>query len=266
MTGPAPWSGRLPWDDPGFSERMLAEHLSQQHDLASRRLPTIDEHVAWIHEEVLDGEPSDVVDLCCGPGLYTHRLAALGHTCTGIDFSPAAIRHARRIAERDGVACAYRREDVLEADTGVGRDLVMLLFGDLDTFPPDDAARVLASAGRALDPGGTLLLEVHVRAVVEAMGTAPPGREEVAAGLFSPEPHTLDTSGWWDPETGIAVRRFRVTAPPAAAVDHIVTTQARDAAGYAPMLEAAGFESPARYESFGSAADPAFVVLASRRR
>ena len=41
---PAPWSegDNIPWDDPEFSERMLAEHLSQEHDLASRKSQTID--------------------------------------------------------------------------------------------------------------------------------------------------------------------------------------------------------------------------------
>ncbi len=35
---PAPWfeGDNISWDDPDFSERMLAEHLSQEHDLASR--------------------------------------------------------------------------------------------------------------------------------------------------------------------------------------------------------------------------------------
>ena len=45
------WSGayKIPWNDPDFSERMLAEHLSQDHDLASRRCVWIDRQVAWIH-------------------------------------------------------------------------------------------------------------------------------------------------------------------------------------------------------------------------
>jgi hypothetical protein len=43
--GPAPWSegDNIPWNDPEFSERMLTEHLSQEHDLASRRSETIDQ-------------------------------------------------------------------------------------------------------------------------------------------------------------------------------------------------------------------------------
>ena len=33
---PEPWAEgeKIPWDDPGFSRRMLEEHLSQAHDAA----------------------------------------------------------------------------------------------------------------------------------------------------------------------------------------------------------------------------------------
>ncbi len=87
-----PWAGayKIPWQDPAFSRRMLAEHLSQAHDLASRRLAWIDRQVAWIDETVLGGRPADILDLGCGPGLYCHRLAERGHRCRGIDFGPAA--------------------------------------------------------------------------------------------------------------------------------------------------------------------------------
>ena len=46
-----PWveGEKIPWHDPDFSRRMLAEHLTQQHDAASRRFDKIDRHVAWIH-------------------------------------------------------------------------------------------------------------------------------------------------------------------------------------------------------------------------
>jgi hypothetical protein len=48
--GPAPWSegDNIPWDDAGFSERMLAERQSREHDLASHRSETIDQQVDWV--------------------------------------------------------------------------------------------------------------------------------------------------------------------------------------------------------------------------
>ena len=44
---PEPWAEgeKIPWNESGFSRRMLLEHLSQEHDWASRRATTIQKHV-----------------------------------------------------------------------------------------------------------------------------------------------------------------------------------------------------------------------------
>ncbi|HCR3185545.1 TPA: SAM-dependent methyltransferase, partial [Morganella morganii] len=39
---------KIPWDEPAFSQRMLANHLSQDHDWASRRQEIIEQQVEWI--------------------------------------------------------------------------------------------------------------------------------------------------------------------------------------------------------------------------
>ena len=106
---PKPWEegDNIPWNEPEFSQRMLREHLSQAHDAASRRVEIIDRQVNWIHQVVLGGKPSKILDLGCGPGLYASRLTRLGHTCTGIDFSPASIRHARETASQNGLTIHY---------------------------------------------------------------------------------------------------------------------------------------------------------------
>ena len=74
---PEPWSEgeKIPWNDLEFSERMLEYHLAQEHDLASRRYEIIDRHVDWIHKKL--GKPSKILDLACGPGLYSIRLTRL---------------------------------------------------------------------------------------------------------------------------------------------------------------------------------------------
>ncbi len=50
---PQPWAEgeKIPWDEPGFSARMLKEHLSQAHNAASRRFEIVDLQVAWIQDE-----------------------------------------------------------------------------------------------------------------------------------------------------------------------------------------------------------------------
>ena len=92
------WRGdyKIPWDDTEFSRRMLVEHLAQEHDLASRRTEWMDKQVAWIHDHLLGREPARLLDLGCGPGFYSHRLAARGHHFRGIDFGPASIEYAQQ--------------------------------------------------------------------------------------------------------------------------------------------------------------------------
>ena len=83
---PTPWveGDNIPWQDPAFSERMLVEHLSQEHHLASRRTLSIEAHVRFIERQLPGLDHTHILDLGCGPGLYLHRLARRGHRDVGI--------------------------------------------------------------------------------------------------------------------------------------------------------------------------------------
>jgi SAM-dependent methyltransferase len=80
---------KLFWDDPHISKGMLATHLDPTIDLASRRPETIDRTVAWIVETLDLGPGDSVLDLGCGPGLYTQRFAQWGLRVSGMDYSRA---------------------------------------------------------------------------------------------------------------------------------------------------------------------------------
>jgi SAM-dependent methyltransferase len=175
---------KIPWNDPDFSRRMLKEHLSQAHDAASRRAHIIHQQVVWIHEQVLGEKASTVLDLGCGPGLYTARLAALGHTCTGIDFSPASIEYARQHG-----GGTYILADVREAEFGTGYDLAMMIFGELNAFSKSEAEAIVNRAYAALKPGGRLLLEPHPYQAIEKIGKALPNWYSARSGLFSDQPY-----------------------------------------------------------------------------
>jgi len=209
---PTPWSegDNIPWDAPDFSERMLAEHLNQEHDLASRKSATIDEHVDWIFSKVLDGAPARVLDLGCGPGLYAHRLSARGCEYVGLDFSPASIRHAMQVAEEKGLRCRFIHADVRDEDFGDGFDLVMMIFGQLNVFPRPRAMEILTKAHAALAPGGRLLLEVQVAEQIQKGGEAGPSWYSAPTGLFSETPHLVLQENFWDAEARASTSRFMV--------------------------------------------------------
>lgn len=242
---PIPWQegDNIPWNEPAFSQRMLAEHLTQAHDRASRRSHIIDHHVAWIHDDVLHEQPSRILDLGCGPGLYANRLAALGHRCVGIDYSPASIAYAQEQSRQAGLTATYRQEDIRAAEYDDGFDLVMLLFGELNVFSRDNANHILTKAFAAMRPGGQLLLEPHLYHTLvpapEAMNTwfTSPG------GLFAPDPHLVLMEKHWDELTSIlTIRYYIIDATTAAVTRYAQSMQAYTEIEYRELLSAVGFE------------------------
>ncbi len=281
---PEPWSsgGKIPWDDPAFSARMLREHLSQDHDRASRRADKVDRHVQWIHNDLLAGRPGRILDLGCGPGFYTTRLAKLGHACVGIDFSPASIEYARSEADRENLPCDYRRQDLREGRFGQGFQAALLIYGgqgfqaalliygEFNTFPRQDAARVLKEVRNALVPGGVLVLEVHTDATVRELGRQSLTWFTARQGLFSSEPHLCLRECSWSEKHLVATERYFVIDVATADVEQYVsTTQAYSDSEYASQMRDQGFEQVERYGSLeGSASnqDEGLFVLVSRAR
>jgi SAM-dependent methyltransferase len=266
---PEPWAegDKIPWSDPAFSERMLAEHLSQAHEAASRRSGLIEAQVVWLHENLMSAEPGRVLDLGCGPGLYATRLAALGHSVTGLDFSPASIRHARSLATDLGVNATFELADIRNAGFGTGYDLVMLIYGELNVFTRPDGASILGRAYRSLRPGGRLLIEPHTLAAVEAQGRAAPTWRTAERGLFSERPHLLLEESFWDEAQSVATHRwFVVDAASGEVARHVETMQGYRDDEYDALLEEAGFGDVARVSGWPEAAAHAGVLFALTAR
>ena len=247
-----PWSegDNLPWDDPAFSERMLAEHLSQQHDRASRRAATIDAQVRFLarqvnHEashELSHENAARVLDLASGPGLYLHRLARLGFRCHGIDFSPAAIRHARRVAAGEALDCTFEQADLRQADLGRGYALVLLVYGQVNVFPRPVARDILSRAHAALAPGGTLVLEPQTPEAVRATGHGDATWTSARSGLFAAGPHLLLEERFWDAPSRTATERWHVVHADTARVErYAMSTCSYDARELVDLLAAIGF-------------------------
>ncbi|MDE2219465.1 MAG: class I SAM-dependent methyltransferase, partial [Gammaproteobacteria bacterium] len=68
-----------------------------------------------------------VLDVGCGTGRWSRRLAARGADVTGIDFSPTMIAMAGRLAGLEGVArkCRFAVQDLSAMEMGERFDVVL---------------------------------------------------------------------------------------------------------------------------------------------
>lgn len=149
------------WTDPYISEQLLQVHLNPDIDLASRKKSTIENTVKWILENKKSNEKLNVLDLGCGPGLYTELFAKNGHEVTGIDISKNSIDYAIKSAKDKGLDIDYQNVSYLDVDLGQEKyDLVVLIYTDLGALLPIEREKLLASIFRTLKKGGTFIFDI----------------------------------------------------------------------------------------------------------
>lgn len=148
------------WDDDHISAQMLAYHLDPVSYPASRPHAFIDASAGWL-VEALDLAPHDrLLDLGCGPGLYSTRLARLGVHVTGVDVSRRSLAHARETALHERLPADFRRANYLIDDLGGPYDAAILVYEDYCALSPEQRVELLRRTHDALRPGGLFAMDI----------------------------------------------------------------------------------------------------------
>lgn len=126
---------------------------------------------------------SSILDVPCGDGRLSLRLAARGHAVVGVDLAEAEFEHARRAAVGLALAPRFVRGD-LRALPDVGTVDAVLSWGNsFGYLTPADTARSLAGMHRALRGGGRLVLESLTVAESLLVGGVEPEAEYAFGGI-----------------------------------------------------------------------------------
>jgi SAM-dependent methyltransferase len=150
-------------DDPGFDAQGLfdEDYLYFYADALGDERSDAETELLW---RLLELEPGmEVLDLACGHGRITNRLAARGCRVTGLDATPLFLDLARRDAADRGVDVDFVEGD-MRALPWTGRfDRVVNWFTAFGYFDDAGNRQVLTEVARALRPGGRFALEVQHR-------------------------------------------------------------------------------------------------------
>ncbi len=120
-----------------------------------------DAEVAFIERALGLTEPCDLLDLCCGPGRHSVRLARHGHRVTGVDISAYHLEAAAAQAAEFGVDVAWREADMRQ--TGLAdssQDAAINMFSAFGYFDDEGNQRVLEEVARVLRPGGRFFIDL----------------------------------------------------------------------------------------------------------
>lgn len=148
------------WDDEHISKCMLAAHLDPDNDPASRNHRFIDKSVNWIAGLMPPGEHPALLDLGCGPGLYTERFARLGYRVTGIDISGRSLDYAKATARDHQLSIDYHNMDYRNISYEEAYDVITLIYCDFSVFSDEDRSGLLQRIYKALKPNGKFIVDV----------------------------------------------------------------------------------------------------------
>ena len=197
------------WDDSHISKGMLEAHLNPEHDAASRKAETINKEIERLVSSGILKQGNRVLDLGCGPGLYSSRLCENGMKVTGVDISKRAIDFAIRYAAEKGLDIDYRCNDFFDIDYCSEFDAVLQIYGELCTFSDEKRDELLAKIHEALKGDGLFIFDVSTRA--QRMKEGLRNRWYVSdGGFWRPRRHLVLEQGFDYPEHDVWLDQYVV--------------------------------------------------------
>ena len=197
-------SGGSIWRDPHIQRQLLAVHLDDSTAAATRSPQAVRRTIDLVTAGLAPG--AAVLDLGCGPGLYTQQLADDGFDVTGVDFNGASIEYARKRARG---RVQYVEADYTRDLPAGPFDLAMLIYLDFGTHLPQVQRALLGEVCRRLRPGGRLVLDYLEAAVADRHRPGRGWEASATSGFWAPGPHLVLSQTTVEPRT--LAQRIRYT-------------------------------------------------------
>ena len=105
---------------------------------------------------------SKVLDVACGTGEFSVRLAEKGYSVTGVDLSDEMLAIAKVKADQSGVVIPFYQQNMVELDMGEQFDSIVIFCDSLNYLHTEsDVQSTFQQVYEQLKPGGLFMFDVH---------------------------------------------------------------------------------------------------------
>lgn len=148
------------WNTPQISNFVLETHLNESLQGGSKSEEFIEESIDFIKSIAPHNQYNKILDLGCGPGLYSNKLAQAGYDVTGVDISKASIDYAQSQADKNvDLNLQYYHNDLFDYNINSSQDLVLLIYQLYGTFDSQDREKLLHKIYNNLSENGLLIID-----------------------------------------------------------------------------------------------------------
>ena len=105
---------------------------------------------------------SKVLDVACGTGEFSVRLAEKGYSVTGVDLSDEMLAIAKVKADQSGVVIPFYQQNMVELDMGEQFDSIVIFCDSLNYLHTESEVQsTFQRVYEQLKPGGLFMFDVH---------------------------------------------------------------------------------------------------------
>ncbi len=148
------------WDDPYVSKQMLDIHLNEEYKSASKPFDVIKKESNFIINYTNMNNNTKLLELGCGPGLYSNEFAKTNAFITGIDISENSLNYAINSVSSKYKNTCFIKKNYLELDFNKEFDIATLIFYDFCALNPEEQIIFLNNVYNSLKDDGLFILDV----------------------------------------------------------------------------------------------------------
>ena len=178
------------WTDEHISKSLLKAQLDESTNAGSRKPENRKLIIDWIDSKIKPS--SKILDLGCGPGLYSYDLGKIGHSVLGIDFNRASYDYAIKNKTIDNFV-EYKYGNYLEYEFTGKFNLAMMIFCDFSALTPEYQVILLDKIRDILTIDGIFIFDVFGLSVLETVSDIRDWELSKGNDFWSNEPYLLTT-------------------------------------------------------------------------
>lgn len=151
---------------------MSYEYFASVYDIMMSDVP-YDSWVDYIEEIFIKHQlqPKMILDLGCGTGTMTTKLAKNGYEMIGVDISPEMLFVAKEKADKEKLDILYLCQSMTELDLYGTVDCVLSICDSLNyLLETDELFETFCNVNNYLNPGGLFIFDLNMESKFEEMG------------------------------------------------------------------------------------------------